>query len=161
MKKILVVDDEQDLCFLIQKSLEKTGEYTVLTTSVPEDVINICIREKPDLILLDIVMPNVNGTEILHALRTNPQTASILIIVTSGYGEMVYYKRHDQWKWEPNRPLVHERGEVVKEHSAERAAQAYGADDFLAKPFSPQTLLTVIREIFEKAPQKKKEADIP
>lgn len=148
MKKILVIDDEQDLCYLVKRTLERAGDYEVVTTSIPEDVLHLCSQEKPDLVLLDIVMPNVDGRDILKEIRESPETGDPLVIVTSGLGEMVYDKDQDKWNWMPNQPVVHERGDVIKERSAERAAKAYGADDFLAKPFSPGTLLRVVKEVF-------------
>lgn len=151
MKKILVVDDEQDLCSMVKKSLERTGEYQVVATSQPEEVLGLCQAEKPDLLLLDIVMPNLKGTEIIKALREKPETKRLLIVVTSGLGEMVYFDKKEEWKWLPNRPVVQERGEVIKERSAERAAAAYGVDDFLAKPFSPETLRNVVKEVLGRA----------
>ena len=156
MRKILVVDDEQDLCYFVKRCLEKTGEYEVVTTSLPEDVSNLCQQEHPDLVLLDIVMPNMRGEDVIKLIHKDPQNAKTLIVVTSGLGEMTYHIKKDQWRWEPNRPVVQERGEVIKERSSEKAAQVYGVDDFLAKPFSPETLLLVLKELFER--QSKPEA---
>ncbi len=148
MKKILVVDDEADLCELVQGSLQKTGEYIVRAVSDPEQVMDICREFKPDLILLDIVMPKLKGTDLIKALRRSPESRRVRIIVTSGLGEMVYSKKKDEWKWEPNRQLIAERGDdVVKEKSAERAAAAYGVDDYLAKPFKPDLLRQVVKDV--------------
>lgn len=155
MKKILVVDDEEDLCFYVKRTLERTGEFNVITSSHPEQTLHLCQSEKPDLILLDVVMPNLNGTEVIKSLQENPETKKILIVVTSGLGEMVYSKFDNKWKWESNRPVVQQRGEVIKEHSAERAAAAYGVADYLAKPFSPATLLTVVKEVLKRGEQEK------
>ena len=151
MKKILVVDDESDLCELVQRSLQKTGEYTVETISDPEGVIDKCKEFLPDLILLDIVMPKLKGTDLLKVLRQTRDLAKVRVIVTSGLGEMVYSKKKDEWKWQPNRELIAERGEdIVREKSAERAAAAYGVDDYLAKPFKPETLRQVVEEVLKK-----------
>jgi PleD family two-component response regulator len=151
MKKILVVDDEEDLCFYVKRALERTGQYQVHTTSHPEEVFVYCQNEKPNLILLDVVMPNLKGTEIVKVLKDNPETRQILIIVTSGLGEMVYSKNKDEWKWLPNRPIVQDRGEIIKERSSERAAAAYGVDDYIAKPFKPETLVQVVNEVFARS----------
>lgn len=159
MKKILMVDDEQDLCYFVKRSLEKTGEFQVTTTTLPEELMPLCEQEKPDLVILDIVMPHIRGEELVAALRKNPSTARVLILVTSGLGEMTFHKKSEGWRWEPNRPIVHERGEVIKERSSERAAQAYGVDDFLAKPFSPATLLTVINDLLAKQDPNPKPTD--
>jgi CheY-like chemotaxis protein len=148
MKKILIVDDEVELCEMLKKCLDKTGLYEVRTTAFPQEVVSLCHQFHPDLILLDIVMPHLNGTELIKELKEAPVTRDILIVVTSGYGEMVYHEKKDKWQWEPNREIVHQRGEVTKEHHAEEAAKAYGVDDFIAKPFSRETLLAVLTDIF-------------
>ncbi|MFA5260040.1 MAG: response regulator [Candidatus Omnitrophota bacterium] len=151
MKKILVVDDEADLCELVQGSLQKTGEYIVETVSDPERVIDKCRDFKPDLILLDIVMPKLKGTDLIKELRRDRDLGRVRIIVTSGLGEMVYSKKKDEWKWQPNRQLIAERGgDVVREKSAERAAAAYGVDDYLAKPFKPELLRQVVKDVLAK-----------
>jgi CheY-like chemotaxis protein len=150
MKKILVVDDEADLCELVQGSLQKTGEYVVEAVSDPEKVIDKCKDFKPDLILLDIVMPKLNGTDLIKELRRDRDLGRVRIVVTSGLGEMVYSKKKDEWKWQPNRQLIAERGEdIVREKSAERAAAAYGVDDYLAKPFKPELLRQVVKDVLE------------
>ncbi|MFA5087841.1 MAG: response regulator [Candidatus Omnitrophota bacterium] len=147
-KKILVVDDEADLCALIKRFLEATGRYSVITTTLPEEAEGICKKEKPDLVLLDIVMPQMKGTELIKILRTDPQTSRIKIVVTSGGGEMTYSREEKKWSWQPNRPLVYERGEIFKEKSHSLAAERYGVDDYLAKPFPPAFLLQVVDDLF-------------
>lgn len=159
MKKILVVDDEKDLCELVKKVLEKRGEYEVSTLSDPVNILEICRESKPDLILLDIVMPHLKGTELIQMIRGNKETAKILIVVTSGLGEMVYHLKEGKWHWEPNRPVVQERGEIIQERSSERAAEAYGVDDYLAKPFSPDTLRQVVSDIFTRQQENDIEKD--
>jgi CheY-like chemotaxis protein len=150
MKKLRVVDDEADLCELVQGSLQKTGEYVVEAVSDPEKVIDKCKDFKPDLILLDIVMPKLNGTDLIKELRRDRDLGRVRIVVTSGLGEMVYSKKKDEWKWQPNRQLIAERGEdIVREKSAERAAAAYGVDDYLAKPFKPELLRQVVKDVLE------------
>ena len=104
MKKILIVDDEQDICQLVQKTLERTDLYNVISTTLPESVVDLCKSEKPDLIVLDIVMPNMNGREIIKELRNDEATINIMIVVTSGLGEMIYVDKKQEWRWLPNRP---------------------------------------------------------
>ena len=159
MKKILIVDDEPDICFFVKKVLERTGKYQVLSSTIPEDAVNICRREKPDLLLLDIVMPHMKGTEIIRQIKSDPDASRMIVVVTSGQGEMVYEEHHDKWRWLPNRPIVRERGDdIIRERSAERASKAYGVDDYLAKPFSPETLLRVMEEVFARAEGRPRDA---
>ncbi|OGX07052.1 MAG: hypothetical protein A2Z88_03090 [Omnitrophica WOR_2 bacterium GWA2_47_8] len=157
LKKTLVVDDEAELLQLVEKTLKKTGEFIVLTTAQPQEVAGLCKTHQPDVLLLDLVMPNVEGTQIIKALKKDPQTAKIRIIITSGLGEMVYHEKEDKWSWGPNRPIAQERDKgLTKERSAERTAKAYGVDDFIAKPFSPKVLLEVIHDVLNRKNEEEK-----
>lgn len=150
MKNILIVDDEAELCEMLKKCLVKTGLYEVSTTTFPQEVLPLCRQFHPDLILLDVVMPHIKGTDLIKELKESPDTKDIFIVVNSGLGEMVYHEKKDQWKWEPNRDIVQNRGEVIHEHHAEEAAKAYGVDDFIAKPFSRETLLSVLNDVLSR-----------
>ncbi|WP_052507576.1 response regulator [Desulfonatronovibrio magnus] len=82
-KKILVVDDEKDLCRILSNLFTSEGGYQVLTAYDGETAMRAAIRERPDLILLDIVMPGMTGGELAEELQDNPVTASIPIIFMS------------------------------------------------------------------------------
>ncbi len=82
-KKILVVDDERDLCRILSNVLTSEGGYQVLTAHDGETGMMAAIRERPDLILLDIIMPGMSGGEMAEELQDNPVTASIPIIFMS------------------------------------------------------------------------------
>src|SRR5689334_21921730 len=73
-KKILVVDDEQDLLDLISYNLQRNG-YDVVPASSGSDVLELAAREEPDLILLDLMLPGVDGTEVARRLKTDSRTA--------------------------------------------------------------------------------------
>lgn len=75
-KKILVVDDELGSVLLFESVLKKRG-YAVSTATNGEDAIEKARKEKPDLILLDIIMPRLDGTEVAIALRGDPLTSHI------------------------------------------------------------------------------------
>ena len=150
MKKILVVDDEEKITSFLKTYLEETLKYQVHVAHSGESAYKEANSFHPDLILLDIIMPNMDGNQLIETLKGNPDTEKILIVVTSGLGEMVYHEKKDRWKWEPNRKVVKDRGQIIREKDAQRASEAYGVDDFLAKPFSPDTLKIVISEVFEK-----------
>jgi len=148
-KRILVIDDEEDLCFLIKENLEQTGKFDVITLSNALEAERTVEIEMPDLVLLDVVMPGKKGSDIATALKNNPVTQRIPIIIMSGLGEMVYYKNLKRWKWLPNRPIVFKRGEVIHESLPEHAAEAYGVDDYIAKPFSTGQLLGLISGVLK------------
>ena len=146
-KKIVMVDDEVDLCMLVKSNLEETGEFDVTTISDPQEAVAVCRKEKPDLVLLDIVMPKIKGTEIVKSLKGFEETKKIPIIVISGLGEIVYFKKQGKWKWLPNRPVVINRGEVIHERDSEKAATAYGVESYITKPFTTEGLLEVVRDV--------------
>ena len=161
IKKILIVDDEQDIGELVMRCLSKTGLYEVTFTSLPEEVEQLCLDFKPDLVIMDLVMPHVQGTDLITILHKNYDLKDTRIIVTSGLGEMTYHVKKDEWKWEPNRPIVRERGPMEKEHSAARMAEKLGVDDFISKPFTAQTLVSVVEEVLAREGAKEKEEDEP
>ncbi len=88
MKKILLIDDEEDFCFFIRTNLELTEDYKVIIATNGKKGLRIAQLQKPDLILLDIMMPEMNGFEVLKKLRKKSKTQSIpLIILTAIDGE--------------------------------------------------------------------------
>jgi CheY-like chemotaxis protein len=149
--KILMVDDEQDLCFIVKANLEDTGNFIVVTTSNPLEVEEIVRKEKPNLIMLDVVMPQRKGSEIVASLKKDPEMKQIPIIMVSGKGEMVYNRKKDEFKWMPNNPMAKERGALPEVKGAEALAQAYGVDDYVSKPFTTDLLVEIINENLAKA----------
>ena len=117
-KKILVIDDEGDLLKLTRTRFE-AGGYKVLTLDSGERALEVARSEKPDLILLDIVMPGKNGCEVCRELKSDRATSSIpVVIFTAQYPEEEYIKAN---------------------------SEEIGADDYILKPFDAQTLLAKIK----------------
>jgi len=81
-KKILVVDDERDILELLRHQLEKQG-YQVVATSLGSAVVPMASREQPDLITLDVLLPDKDGFEVMRDLKANPQTANIPVLILS------------------------------------------------------------------------------
>ena len=79
-KKILTIDDEEDFRFFVKGNLENTGEFHVLEAASGKEGIKIASEEKPDLILLDISMPEMTGEEVAKRLSKIPETNKIPII---------------------------------------------------------------------------------
>ena len=79
MRKVAVVEDDADLYALIKYNLEKEG-FAVAGTQTGRGVIDLCRREKPDLLLLDIMLPDSDGLEICKAVRAHPELAHIPVI---------------------------------------------------------------------------------
>jgi len=82
-KKILVIDDEDDFSFFTRKNLQRS-DYEVIIASNGEDGIRIAQTARPDLILLDIMMPGMNGFEVLGKLKRDPLTQAIPVIMLTG-----------------------------------------------------------------------------
>ena len=80
---IMVVDDEEDFCFFIQRNLERLG-YHVVALSDPKKAFSCACDHSPDLILLDIMMPGEDGFEVLRGLKSDERTLSIPVVVLTG-----------------------------------------------------------------------------
>lgn len=119
-KKILIIDDDAEALKLIGLFLRRTG-YDTLTAADGESGLDTARKERPSLILLDLVMPLFNGYQVLEALCASPKTDSIPVITLSGKGSS---------------------------EEKTRALHA-GASDYLEKPFHPQELLDLIEKTLE------------
>lgn len=119
-KKVLIVDDEEFVRQLIQIKLKFCGIETVEAGNGIE-AIEKAASEKPDLILLDVMMPKMNGFEACQRLKANQATAHIPIVMLTARGD----------------PSAKERGENA------------GALEYLTKPFSPQKLAERVQEILK------------
>ena len=113
-KKILIADDEPSIRLLVSSMLGK--DYTVLEVSDGQEAINIARSQKPDLILMDIMMPKVDGYTACSALKTDQTTKKIPVVMVTGVGH------------ELNKKLANE----------------IDADGYITKPFSLQSLLDTI-----------------
>src|SRR5258706_3121936 len=78
--KVLIIDDEEDIRRIATLSLVKVGGVDVVDSGSGEDGITKAEREKPDVILLDVMMPNIDGPSTLARLRENPSTSDIPVI---------------------------------------------------------------------------------
>lgn len=87
MKKILLVEDEQFLSEMYQMKLESEG-YDVFFAANGKDGLEIAIKEKPDLVLLDLLMPIMDGYEMLTELRKNKETKNLKVCILSNLGQL-------------------------------------------------------------------------
>jgi two-component system, OmpR family, phosphate regulon response regulator PhoB len=120
-ERILVVDDEPDIVALVAYHLAKAG-YRVSTASAGEEALEQARRERPGLVVLDLMLPDVSGFDVLERLRGEEGTRDV--------GVLMLTARRD----EPDRI----RG------------LALGADDYLTKPFSPQELVLRVAAILRR-----------
>ena len=116
-KKILVVDDEENIRKLLEARL-KANQYLVITASTGAEALEKAESEAPDLILLDIMMPELDGLEVLRKLKSKFETSSIPVIMLTGKMDT---------------------GTIFN-------AQELEAKDYIIKPFEPQELLDLIKK---------------
>jgi len=149
--KIVLIDDEADVCIYMKSILEKTGQFEVTATNNPLQAEALIQQVMPRLILMDIVMPAKSGIEIITALTKDKALKRIPIIVVSGKGEMVFNKQKSIFNWTPNNPLaVKARQAIPLARGAEAMAEAYGVQDYIAKPFTPEVLIQVVTDVLER-----------
>ena len=86
-KKILIIDDEEDFCYFAKKNLEAISNYKIIVANKGKKGIQIARKEKPDLILLDIMMPGIDGFEVLKRLKANEKTQDISVIMLTAKDE--------------------------------------------------------------------------
>ena len=86
-KRIFVVDDQEEVLSLLNDSLTENG-FQVMLCKEPKKVLSSIKSFNPDLILLDLLMPDLGGFEICEILNSDPQTHSIPIIIISGFGDL-------------------------------------------------------------------------
>ncbi|MBU4370191.1 response regulator [Patescibacteria group bacterium] len=85
-KKILICEDEPDMRGLLQSMIE-SADYDVITAEDGQKSLDLAIKERPDMILLDLVMPKLSGFEVLEKLRYEPATQEIPVIILSNLGQ--------------------------------------------------------------------------
>ncbi len=118
--KILAVDDEPHIRRLVQVNLERHG-YEVITATDGKDALEKIATEKPDLVVCDVMMPYMDGFEVLQTLRKNADTRELPVI-------MLTAKAQD--------------ADVFKGWQS-------GADLYLTKPFNPMELISFVKRIFK------------
>ena len=118
-KKILLVDDEELILEVVGIALGGSRRYELLVAEDGETALKIAREQQPDLIVMDVSMPLMNGLDACRALKADPATSSIAVIMLSAMAQR----------------LDIERG------------TAAGADDYIVKPFSPSALLKRIDEL--------------
>ena len=120
-KKILVVDDERDLCELIGMNLQRNG-YEVISAHDGATGLDMARKQKPDMLILDVMMPGLSGRDVTMALRSDPDTAGIPILMLTAKTE--------------------ETDIIV--------GLSMGADDYVTKPFSMKVLMARVAAVLRR-----------
>ncbi len=120
-KKILIVEDEPDIAQLVKLYLEKEGFHTNIATSGVE-ALKLIKSDRPDLLILDLMLPEIDGIEVCKKIRTTPDTALLPIIMLTAKAE--------------------ESDTII--------GLELGADDYVTKPFSPKALVARVKALFRR-----------
>lgn len=107
-KKILIVEDEEDILELLSAIFEEFGDYGVLRARDGEEALRIARVDNPDIILLDIQLPKLNGYEVCKSVKSDPAMSPTKVLMLSGMAQ------NSDWQ----------------------KAQEAGADGYITKPFS-------------------------
>ena len=120
-ERILVVDDEEDILELVRFNLAREG-FPILCTTSGEETLKIALKEHPDLIVLDLMLPGIDGLDVAKALKNDPKTRDIPIVMLTAKGE---------------------EADIV-------TGLELGADDYVTKPFSPRVLVARVRAVLRR-----------
>ncbi len=120
-EKILIVDDEQDLVKLIRYHLEKEG-YKIISTFNGEDALFLARKERPELMILDLMLPGIDGLEVCKKLKADQELAGTAIVMLTAKGE---------------------EADITM-------GLKLGADDYMTKPFSPKELVARVQAVLRR-----------
>lgn len=128
---ILIVEDEKDIVKMLDYNLKKEG-FKTLSVHDGEDALDLASKDKPDLIILDLMLPGMDGLEVCKTLKKENRTASIPVIMLTAKSQ--------------------ESDKIV--------GLELGADDYMTKPFSPRELIARIKAVLRRAKDKDKLLEI-
>jgi two-component system alkaline phosphatase synthesis response regulator PhoP len=120
-KKILIADDEADILEILEYNLQAEG-YAIINAKDGLEAIELALKNQPDLIILDVMMPHKTGMEVCQLLRSKSEFSNTLIIMLT----------------------------AVSDESSHVKGLEYGADDYINKPISPKLLISRINALFRR-----------
>ena len=118
-RKVLLADDEEAVLALVEATLDGDGRYRIILASNGEEAVRVAVREQPDLLFLDVLMPGMDGYEVCRLLKGKTVTAQIKVIMLT----------------------------ALAQDFERRKAMEAGADDYFTKPFSPTALLKKVDDV--------------
>jgi two-component system alkaline phosphatase synthesis response regulator PhoP len=130
-EKVLIIEDERDIAKIIDYNLKREGYKTILTHDGLAGV-NLAEKERPNIIILDLMLPGMDGLEVCRRLRKNPKTSGVIIIMLTAKSE--------------------ETDKVV--------GLEMGADDYVTKPFSIRELMARMKAVTRRLSEKQGTSDI-
>ncbi|MEM8996334.1 MAG: response regulator, partial [Acidobacteriota bacterium] len=120
-RKIVVIEDEPDILEVIEYNLIREG-FGVVSATNGDDGLKAIVREAPDLVLLDLLLPGIDGIELCRKLKMDPVTQRVPIIMVSAKGE---------------------ESDIV-------LGLGVGADDYVTKPFRPKELIARVKAVLRR-----------
>ena len=117
-KRILIVEDDEDILNLLKELLEKEG-FEVTGLNYTESIIKSIEKHKAELVILDYLLPKINGGELCHEIKSRPATALVPVIMLSAFPRVI------------------------------QSLGYYGSDAFIAKPFDADELLRTVYNCFD------------
>jgi len=123
MDKILIVDDEPNIVIPLQFLMEQNG-YETLVANNGEEALDIIAKELPDLVLLDIMLPGIDGYEVCEMVRLKPEWRHIRIVFLTAKGRQV---------------------DIAK-------GMVLGADEYITKPFSNKQIIDCVQKLLDSRP---------
>lgn len=120
-KKVMLADDDEGVRFVVGATLDNDERYTLITADDGAKALELAKKERPDILFLDIMMPGTDGISVCRALKSDPSTAHVRVVMLTALSQDHYWKE---------------------------AVEA-GADDYFTKPFSPTALLRKVDEALE------------
>ena len=122
MPRVLVVDDDPQVLRLLRVNFELEG-YDVASASSGEEALDAIAAERPDVLVCDIMMPGIDGLEVVRRLRADPETSSLPVVMVSAKAQQTDLAR----------------------------GQEAGADAYVTKPFDPQDLLDAVADLLKRS----------
>ena len=122
--KVMVADDEEGVLALVNASLRADGDYEMFLARDGDEAVSVDQKERPDLLILDVLMPKKDGYEVCRLLKDDPATSSIKVIMLTA---------------------------LAQETDRQKARDA-GAEGYITEPFSPTALREQVRHVLEMRP---------
>src|SRR5579872_7352715 len=119
MKRVLILDNDSDVLEIMQEALTYEGLH-VTCADEANDILQLINRHKPDLLMVDYLLDGINGGELCHQVKANPQTHDLPVIIMSAYPRVLL------------------------------SLGTYGSDDFIAKPFDLDDIVARIKKLTDR-----------
>jgi two-component system, OmpR family, alkaline phosphatase synthesis response regulator PhoP len=126
-KNILIVDDEPDAIEFVKAVLSDIGEFNVISAKDGKEGITMALADKPDLIILDVIMPGMDGFLVFHELRNSNETKDIPVIMLTGVADKIgiRFLKDDLKNYTGGEPI-----------------------EYIEKPLDPELLKKTVRQVF-------------